>query len=272
MTGSARTGTRRRAHTHRASTSTKLEPACSLSRARAAGSWRGGRWAGAADADEAPGWPPSMPCSTISACSDAMSSSTPEDMLVSSSSPESSCSSALRERWCPLARRMRCSAVPRFSGSTLAGAAPEREKLITVVRQSEHRWSRSAGWAAAPSWVPGALRIFPCIFPPLTSGSTRESARQALAALASRLAGRTVGGVCVSSRQFHRSRTAKRYASGTERYGGALHVPVPRKSCPICSSGSSGVAASRREPRVAGGNGVGGGRRGGCSFCQQNGG
>ena len=197
MTGSARTGTRRRAHTHRASTSTKLEPACSLSRARAAGSWRGGRWAGAADADEAPGWPPSMPCSTISACSDAMSSSTPEDMLVSSSSPESSCSSALRERWCPLARRMRCSAVPRFSGSTLAGAAPEREKLITVVRQSEHRWSRSAGWAAAPSWVPGALRIFPCIFPPLTSGSTRESARQAALA---RQTGRPHCGRCL--RQF----------------------------------------------------------------------
>jgi hypothetical protein len=34
---------------------------------------------------------------------------------------------------------------------------------------------------------------------------------------------------------------------------------------PVQFAGSSGAAASRREPRVAGGNGVGGGRRGGCS-------
>jgi hypothetical protein len=39
---------------------------------------------------------------------------------------------------------------------------------------------------------------------------------------------------------------------------------LPRKSCPIRWFRDSG-AAPRREPRVAGGNGVGGGRRGGCS-------
>ena len=39
---------------------------------------------------------------------------------------------------------------------------------------------------------------------------------------------------------------------------------LPRKSCPIRWFRASG-AAPRREPRVAGGNGVGGGRRGGCS-------